>query len=124
MFHGRPPGPWPESALAWDLLDAGIHASGTTPVLIVNEPTFVSRGANSDVRYNLLYPRWAYDSYRSGWAARCRAQGWTCIDLWDALPGEAFTDSAVHYNPAGAETLAELLTDPILAAAARLEPVP
>lgn len=123
-FHGRRFGPWPESALAWDLLEAGIRAAGQTPVLIINEPTFVSHGANHDVRYNFLYPRWAYDTYRSEWAARCRDHGWTCIDLWDALPGEAFTDSAVHYNPAGAETLAELLADPILTAAARLEPVP
>jgi hypothetical protein len=44
--------------------------------------------------------------------------------LWDALPGEAFTDSAVHYNPAGAETLAELMAEAILNTAARLEPVP
>ena len=123
-FHGQSPGPWPESALAWDLLEAGIRAAGDTPILIVNEPTFVSHGANSDVRYSFLYPRWAFDSYRSEWAARCLTQGWTCIDLWDALPGEAFTDSAVHYNPAGAETLAGLLADAILTMAARLEPVP
>ena len=123
-FHGQSRGPWPESALAWDLLEAGIRAAGDTPILIVNEPTFVSHGANSDVRYNFLYPRWAFDSYRREWAARCRTQGWNCIDLWDALPGEAFTDSAVHYNPAGAETLAELMADAILTTAARIEPVP
>jgi len=123
-FHGQGPGPWPESALAWDILEAGIRAAGDIPILIVNEPTFVSHGANSDVRYNFLYPRWAFDSYRREWAARCRAQGWTCLDLWDALPGEAFTDSAVHYNPAGAETLAEVMSKAILETAVRIEPVP
>jgi hypothetical protein len=123
-FHGQGPGSWPESALAWDILEAGIRAAGDIPILIVNEPTFVSHGANSDMRYNFLYPRWAFDSYRSEITDRCRAQGWTCLDLWDALPGEAFTDSAVHYNPAGAETLAELLADSILETATRLEPVP
>jgi hypothetical protein len=123
-FHGLGPGPWPESALAWDILEAGVRAAGDIPILIVNEPTFVSHGANSDVRYNFLYPRWAFDSYRREMADRCRDQGWTCLDLWDALPGEAFTDSAVHYNPAGAETLAELMAEAILNTAARLEPVP
>ena len=123
-FHGQGPGPWPESALAWDILEAGVRAAGDVPILIVNEPTFVSHGANSDVRYNFLYPRWAFDSYRSEMTDRCRSQGWTCLDLWDVLPGEAFTDSAVHYNPAGAETLAELLADSILETAPRLEPVP
>ena len=123
-FHGYGPGEVDESDLAWDVLGAGIRAAGPTPVLIVNEPMFVSRGANSDARYNSFYPRWVYDAYRMWLRARCQASSWTCLDLWDALPADVFTDSAVHYNPAGAETLARRLADSMTAEAAGLDPAP
>ena len=34
-------------------------------MLLVNEPMLISNGANSEIRYNFFYPRWAYDEYRS-----------------------------------------------------------
>jgi len=105
-----------DSDLAWDVLEAGMRSAGSVPVWIVNEPMFVSHGANSDIRYNTFYPRWAYDDYHMMWQDRCRVGGWVCLDLWDALPADAFTDSAVHYNPAGAESLAQRLAEAIGAA--------
>jgi hypothetical protein len=93
-------------------------------VLIVNEPMFVSAGAHSDVRYNFFYPRWAYDDYRQWLSDECRRQAWRCVDLWDQLPGSVFTDSAVHYNAAGAGMLASRLAEPFLSAAAKPESIP
>ncbi len=37
--------------------------AGDVPVLIINEPMFISDGQNSDLRYNSFYPRWAYDQF-------------------------------------------------------------
>lgn len=119
-FQGFGPGEMQPADLAFDLLDAGVREAGPVPVLIVNEPMFVSRGANSDLRYNFFYPRWAYDQYREALAARCGSQGWRCLDLWDALPAETFTDSAVHYDAQGARLLAARLGDAILVLAAEL----
>lgn len=104
-----PDNPFTEQDVAFDALAAGIQAAGSIPVDIINEPIFRSGGLNSDVRYNFFYPRWAYDRYRQMLADVCRANGWTCLDLWDAIPPSEFTDSAVHLTPRGSAMLAERL---------------
>jgi hypothetical protein len=96
--------------LAFDVLAAGIERAGSIPVVLINEPMYVSDGANSDVRYNSFYPRWAYDQYREMLAELAAAGGWTYLDLWDAIPPQEFTDTPVHLTPAGTRQLAELLT--------------
>jgi hypothetical protein len=93
--------------LSVDVLTAGIALADDIPVLIVNEPIFIADGANSDLRYNAWYPRWAYDAYRANLAALAEANGWTLLDLWNAVPPDAFTDSPVHLSPAGSRQLAE-----------------
>ncbi len=108
-FQGFGPGEMTADDLAFDVLAAGVERAGATPVLIVNEPMFVSRGLNSDIRYNFYYPRWAYDGYRQWLAEHCETEGWLCIDLWQAVPASEFTDSAIHYTPSGARMLAERL---------------
>jgi hypothetical protein len=95
--------------LAFDVLRAGIARAGDVPLVIINEPIYVSDGANSDVRYNSFYPRWAYDDYREILAAAAAAEGWRYLDLWDAIPPEEFTDTPVHLTPAGNRLLAGLL---------------
>ncbi len=107
-FQGLSPDQFDSSTLAFNVIRAGIEAS-TAPVLLINEPIFVSTGENSDVRYNFYYPRWAYDEYRSLLAAEVSRQGWELIDLWDALPGEAFTDSAIHYDLEGVRQVTSYL---------------
>jgi hypothetical protein len=92
--------------LAFDVLAAGAERAGAIPLLIVNEPMFLSRGENSDLRYNFYYPRWAYDEYRDWLRQTASAEGWPYLDLWDLLPGSEFTDSAIHYDPTGARGLA------------------
>ena len=85
------------------------------PVMIVNEPIFISAGENSDLRYNLWYPRWIYDQYRDFLTDNAAANGWTLVDLWDAVPPEDFTDSPVHMTPSGTRQFAEMLISELAA---------
>ncbi|MGD8605011.1 MAG: SGNH/GDSL hydrolase family protein [Anaerolineales bacterium] len=112
-FHGFMPGQMTAADLAFEALQSGITAAGETPVVIVNEPIFISGGANSDVRYNFYYPRWAYDLYRDELNQMAEQRGWKFVDLWDALAGDHFTDSAIHYTPEGVQQVIEWLR-PIL----------
>jgi hypothetical protein len=96
-----------ESRLAFDILEAGLAAVAGTPVLMINEPMLISTGENSDLRYNFFYPRWAYDDWRQMMLARAVAQGWNYLDLWDIVPADQFTNSAIHMTPAGEKLLAE-----------------
>jgi hypothetical protein len=100
-------------------LRAGIELAEETPVLIINEPMFISQGENSDVRYNFFYPRWAYDEYRLLLAEECTQQGWHCIDLWDVVPAEEFTNTAIHITPGGttlfAQQVYKVISDIIIA---------
>ena len=91
----------PAGGLAMDVLSAGMKIAGEVPILLVNEPILVSDGENSDIRYNYYYPRWVYDQYRQNLEGTCEREGWTCLDLWDAVPQEFFTNSAIHRNPEG-----------------------
>lgn len=119
-FQGFGPGELKADDLAFDVLAAGIEQAGDVPVLIVNEPIFISQGMNSDIRYNSYYPRWAYDEYRHMLAERCVVEGWEILDLWDMLSSGEFTGSAIHYSPAGVEQVASLIGVAILEHATRI----
>jgi hypothetical protein len=105
------PLPLDEEILALDILDAAakLAAAGNSavPILVVNEPIFISDGQNSDLRYNAWYPRWAYDDYREQLTAAAAGADWDYLDLWDAIPPEEFTDSPVHLTPAGTTQYAD-----------------
>jgi hypothetical protein len=103
-----------ENILAFDVLQAGIDLAGDIPVLVVNEPMFISKGQNSDIRYNFYYPRWAYDNYRYLMTQKAEDFSWNYLDLWDALPASEFTNTAVHLTPYGVKLLAERLQSAIL----------
>jgi len=106
--------PLNEDALALNALETGYRVVGETPILLVNEPMLISSGANSDIRYNFFYPRWAYDEYREMMTALNTQNGWTYVDLWDAVPANEFTNSAIHLTPAGEKILAKNLAPYIL----------
>jgi hypothetical protein len=108
-FHGLLPPLLKEDDLAFDVLAAGREMAGGVPLWIVNEPIYLSRGANSGIRYNFFYPRWAYDAYRLMLADWCRAQALTCYDFWDLIPAEEFSNSAIHRTPRGEAILADSL---------------
>lgn len=103
------PRPLTDDDLTFDVLRAGVARAGGVPVVIINEPIYISDGANSDVRYNSFYPRWAYDQYRALLAERAAAEGWRWLDLWDAIPPDEFSDTPVHLTPEGTRLLAEEL---------------
>lgn len=101
------PMPLNEEILAFDVLEAGVTMAGDVPLLIINEPIFISTGENSDLRYNAWYPRWAYEAYRGQLGNAAALYNWPYLDLWDAIPPAEFTDSPVHLTPDGAGVLAE-----------------
>lgn len=114
-FHDLLP-PLKEQHLALDILQAGIETAGGTPVLIVNEPMFISEGENNDIRYNFYYPRWAYDAYRQIMNTRSEIDHLSYLDLWNSIPSTEFTNTAIHLTPLGTKMLAEQIGRAILAA--------
>lgn len=95
--------------LAFDVLQAGAATAGDTPLILINQPIFISTGQNSDLRYNSFYPRWAYDQYRTLLAEEAAAHQWPYLDLWDTVPPEEFTDTPVHLTARGTNDFAETL---------------
>lgn len=98
-------------ALAFDVLDAGMSVA--PKMLLVNEPMLISDGLNRDIRYNFFYPRWAYDEYRQQLASHAAARNWHYLDLWDLVPADEFTNSAIHLTPAGEKVLADTIAEAI-----------
>ncbi len=112
-FHGlKPPGFRPDD-ISLDILQAGFQAAGKVPVLLVNEPIFTSSGENSDIRYNFFYPRWAYDQYRQILSSESQAHGWHYLDLWNLLPADQFTNSAIHVTPSGEAEIAQKIAEAV-----------
>jgi len=118
-WRGFNPGMLSESDLAFDLLEAGQQIAGDTALLFINEPMMISDGANSDLRYNTFYPRWAYDTFREWLNEHSTQNQWLFVDLWDRLPQpECYTDSAVHLTPECSAQLAAEISPIILQTAA------
>ena len=113
-FHGLLPPYLNPADLSLDIISAGINMTGNIPILYVNEPIYISHGENSDIRYNFFYPRWAYDQYRQLFADSCSTGGWHCLDEWNLVPPDEFTNSAIHMSPLGTQTLAFVLEHAIL----------
>jgi hypothetical protein len=103
-----------ENDLAFDVLGAGLKIVGDVPVLIINEPMFVSSGQNSDLRYNSFYPRWAYDQYRELLNDKAEANNWHYLDLWDRITPDEFTDTPVHLTPNGMAQLAKAVGEEVV----------
>jgi hypothetical protein len=113
-FHDLEPPQLEDKDLAFETLEAGVKLAGKTPILIINEPMFISQGKNSGIRYNFYYPRWAYDAYRDKLARLSLQKGWRYLDLWDAVPASEFTNSAVHMTPYGTRIFASQIEQAIL----------
>ena len=112
-FHNLTPPHLQASDLALDVLQAGINLAGETPVVVINEPMFISQGENSNIRYNFYYPRWAYDDYRSLLKEASASGGWQYLDLWDIVPPGEFTNTAVHMTANGTTILADRVSETI-----------
>ncbi len=101
-FHGVE-GIYPDSEMSWDVLFAAHWLLDGIPLLLINEPMLISSGENSDIRYNFYYPRAAYDAWRDSLHQVCETNQWDLLDLWNLLPAEEFSNSAIHMTPGGAE---------------------
>ena len=113
-FHNLQPPHLTADDLAFDILAAGHQVASGVPMLLVNEPMFISRGKNSDIRYNFFYPRWAYDDYHRLLGEQAEARGWHYLDLWNTVAASEFTNSAVHLTPKGSAQLGALVGPAIL----------
>jgi hypothetical protein len=114
IYHGFKQGQMGFGDLAFEVLNAGYEAAADIPLLLVNEPIFIFEKTASETRYNIYYPRWAYDRYRELLVDEARSMGWDLLDAWEVLEKVEFADHGIHYTPRGAETLAMVLKDEII----------
>ena len=116
-YRGMEPPQDISSQLLFSALSAGQDMAGATPVLIVNEPVYIAPGADRMVRYNAVYPRWAYDQYREAMSGQARRARWEYLDLWDAIPPQYFLDASLHLGAEGQGFLIEKITPALLSMA-------
>jgi len=114
-FHGWTTPEQLRKGLALNILETGLRIAGDIPVLIINEPILISSGKNSDIRYNFYYPRWAYDQYRKILEENSAYNNWRYLDLWNIVPSDEFTNSAIHMNPFAETIYAKHVIDEIRA---------
>lgn len=103
-------------SLMFDVLRAGHDIAGDIPIIVVNEPIFIITGRNNDLRYNELYPRWAYDAYRDALIKWMNIKGYAFFDYWNAVPVEEFGNEVFHRDPRGELRFAQLLAPHIIEA--------
>jgi hypothetical protein len=96
-----PPPKLDTTKLPFNLFYAGLNILKNTKTLVINEPIYIGTGANSNVRYNEYYPRWAYDQFRSAMVQESKAKNWNYLDLWNAIPSTQFTGTPLHRTPYG-----------------------
>lgn len=94
--------------LAFDTIRAA-HTLLDVPIVLVNEPIYIGDGANSDLRYNVWYPRAIYDDFRALYTQQAQANDWVLLDVWNAIQSREFTDSPVHLTPTGSREFAEFI---------------
>jgi len=103
-YQGMQPPDDIKDMLLFSALTAGRDIADPVPLLIVNEPIFISNGA---VRYNIPYPRWAYDQYHEAMTSQIQNAQWNYLDLWNAIPPEYFADAGLHLSASGERLLIE-----------------
>ncbi len=97
-----------------DIFNTALNGDEYPPILVVNNPMYRTGKAVRKLRYNEIYPRWAYDQYREIMIAQSRKNGWAYLDLWDAVPSEHFSNSSFHRDAVGEAIVAESLSPAIL----------
>lgn len=121
-YRGLQPPQEIKDILLFRSLTAGHQIAGSVPVLIVNEPMFLVSEERSQVRYNAVYPRWAYDQYREHLAVQAQDAGWNYLDLWDAVPPEYFVDARFHLKVEGEQLLVEKINPSVQSIACDAKP--
>ncbi len=102
------------SLMEFDVLAAARRMTVSRPILIVDEPMYITSGVNSDVRYNSMYPRWAFDEFRQQLGAFSTGHALEYVDLYNAMAPSQFTSTNFHLTPAGEREFAALLAPHVL----------
>jgi len=82
-----------------DVIEAGHTMAANTGLVFVNEPIYIDDGDSP--RYNVMYPKWAYDLYREYVRSWMNEKHYPYADLWNAVSPAEFTDSPLHLSAAG-----------------------
>lgn len=104
-YRGMEPSQDINGMLLFGALQAGHQIAGSVPIVIVNEPIYIAAEKTAPVRYNAVYPRWAYDQYREHITYQAQSAEWNYLDLWDIAPPEYFADARFHLKVEGAQLL-------------------
>lgn len=102
-----------QEMLSIDVLEAGLTLADDAPIIFINEPILITDGENSDIRYNVNYPRHFYDQYRQILIDLSSQKDWNYLDLWDVIQPEEFTNTAFHITPSAVTTLVHKIVDPV-----------
>lgn len=116
-WNGILPANLDPARLFFDVLPVTQQMIGRLPVLVAEEPIFIAPSANSEIRYNKLYPRWAFDRVLELVRASVSSLGWHFDDFHDLVPYAEFTDDVHHLTPRGVTLLADALRPEILGVA-------
>jgi hypothetical protein len=108
-YHSSEDTPALIRSLMFDVLRVGDQISNGTPLIVVNEPIFIASGQNSELRYNSLFPRWAYDAYRTSLADWTEKSKIPYFDDWNVLPTSEFANDTFHRDPLGEKHFASIL---------------
>jgi hypothetical protein len=113
-FEGMVPPTLTPQQLSLDQISDFYQLADKTPIILVNEPIMLLEGVpNSDIRYNVYYPRWVYDQYRQYLGQAVAHNHWDYLDLWNMFPPDYFTNTPLHLNADGQRQLAEAIAPSI-----------
>ncbi len=113
-WEGFAPPELDPAQLFFDVVGPMHRLAGGLPVLVISEPMFIAQGRNSAIRYNVQYPRWAYDQYLALLQRAAAEQGWPYMDLHALVADSDFTDVPQHLNAEGEKQLAQAIAPTIL----------
>ncbi len=86
------------------------QVAGNIPVILVNEPIQVLTNVpNSNIYYDVYYPRWIYDQYRQYVSEAVAQNHWSYLDLWNIFPPNYYTDTPLHLTPQAETKLAKTI---------------
>jgi hypothetical protein len=109
-FEGMEPPTLNPAKVSLDQVKDFYKIAGSVPVILVNEPTEVIKNVpNSNIYYNVYFPRWIYDQYRQYLSEAAVQNHWTYFDLWNIFPAGYYTDTPLHLIPQGEIELARTI---------------
>ena len=109
-FEGMKPPKLDIAKVSLDQVRDFYQIAGNVPVILVNEPTqILTNVPNSNIYYNVYFPRWIYDQYRQYVSEAAMQNHWNYLDLWNVFPSSYFTDTPLHLIPQGETELAKMI---------------